>query len=99
MTRPALEAGPVTLEHLNREVVQADRQIAHYLQHCQWDLAQSWDEYRDRIQTWRYIALRHRRPLPVLEACPHCGHVQELTGNLGRCNLCAWQWTSTGRHL
>jgi hypothetical protein len=90
----AAQAGhiAVTLRHLCREVVVADRNIAHYMRHMQWDLAEAWTDYREDIQLWRYIALRHERPLPQLEVCPQCGRVQEMVGRTGRCQACGWQW-------
>lgn len=90
--RPQSVHTDVSIHYLNREVRVAERNIAHYTKHCQWDLAQAWDEYREQVQLWRYYMLRTVKPVPTLEMCPQCGRVQELERNIGQCSACGWTW-------
>lgn len=92
MHKPLVGYNPVTFSHLNREVVIADRNIAHYIKHVQWDIAQAWSTYREDVQFWRYTMMRRERPLPALEVCPSCGRVQETEMHAARCGACGWQW-------
>jgi hypothetical protein len=96
--QPTEDDGYVGPRHLAEEVVRADRESEFLRVNCLWDLVQTIEAYRERLQDWRWLLLRGGYGTGRLIMCPRCRRVLHLL--LPRadvtCHFCNHQWAIEG---
>lgn len=89
------DAGPapaeVTARHLAREAVFAEHQERRAVRTCQWDWAETWSAYREKVLDWRFAILRGTALFGLYE-CNRCGRVLQMPPGVLHCFFCDSAW-------